>query len=118
MTWLLIAGGAPMVGIAIFGLVAIMAAARFAARPSEGNLPYIGALAAAVLCSIPAAVAADLATVSVRVSEGDFGTENLETIVLAGVGESLAPAIFGFSMLAVIALVCAVGLRRRAATAS
>lgn len=119
MTWLMIAGGAPMVGIVIFGLVAIVAAARFAARPTPGRMPYIGALAAAVFFSIPAAMAADFVAVTRAVSENPEwqSAENFKVIVLAGAGESLAPAILGFAVLAVIALVSAVGLRRLGATA-
>lgn len=114
MGWLMVAGGAPMIVIVLFGLVALFAAARFAYRPDRAQLPWLGGLCASVLFSIPAGVAADLAAVAVNVPNTPelADSPQLALIVLAGFGESMAPAILGFGLLSVVALVASVGLRR------
>lgn len=116
MSWLLKAGGAPSFVTVVFGLVALVAAARFAWRPEPGRLAYIGGLGLAVLFASLAGVAADLAAVAVNVAgnEAWASSPELPVIVLMGFGESMAPAILGFSVLSVVALVSAVGLRRMA----
>ena len=114
MGWLMVAGGAPMIVIVLFGLVALFAAARFAYRPDRAQLPWLVGLCLAVLFSIPAGVAADLAAVAVNVPNNPELAESpqLGLIVLVGFGESMAPAILGFGLLLVVALVATVGLRR------
>lgn len=114
MAWLMVAGGAPMVVIVLFGLLALLGAARFAWRPERGQLPWLGGLGAAVFFSALAGVAADLAAVGVNVSGNPelAGSDQLGLIVLAGVGESMAPAILGFGLLSLLSLVTSVGLRR------
>lgn len=114
MAWLMVAGGAPMVVIVVFGLVALFGAARFAWRPDRSQLPWLCGLGAAVFFSALAGVAADLAAVGINVSGNPelSGSDQLGLIVLAGVGESMAPAILGFGVLSLISLVSAVGLRR------
>lgn len=116
MTWLITAGGAPMVVIVLFGLVALLVAARFAWRPDRAQLPWLGGLSAAVFFSIPAGVAADLATVCTQVPANPelAGSDQLPLIVMVGFGESMAPAILGFGVLSLVALVASVGLRRMA----
>ncbi len=112
--WLMTAGGAPSFVIVFFGLVALASAARFAWRPEPGRVGYLLALSAAVLFSSVAGVAAALASVAVHVAGNDEWAKSpdMPLIVLMGFGESMAPAILGFSLLSVIALVSSVGLRR------
>lgn len=116
MSWLMIAGGMPMVVIVVFGLVALVAAARFAWTPVVGRLGHIVALSVAVLFASLAGVAADLIMVTIRVPSNPEWAQSpdLHLILLAGLGESLAPAVLGFSVLSVTALVTAIGVRRLA----
>jgi hypothetical protein len=62
---------------------------------------------------VGAAIAADLSKVFsiVQVPEVAKSPE-LKLILLMGVSESLSPAVLGFSLLAVAALLCAYGERR------
>ena len=114
MMWLLKAGGAPSFVIVFFGLVALLSAIRFAWRPERGRLSYILGLSAAVLFSSVAGVGADLATVSKAVTENDewAHSPDLHLVLIAGVGESMAPLILGCATLTAIALVSSIGLRR------
>jgi len=114
MMWLMRAGGAPSFVIVFFGLVALLSAIRFAWRPERGRMPYILGLSAAVLFSSVAGVGAALATVSQAITQNDEWAHNpdLHLILIAGIGESMAPMILGCSILTAIALVSSVGLRR------
>jgi hypothetical protein len=115
MQWLIMAGGAPSYVIILFGLIAIAAAAGFAARPDTRKLPYIGALCAAVLFSTLCGVATDLVAVSHYIeANGEQLGDKLGQVLVVGVGESLAPAILGFAMLSIVALVGGIGFRRLA----
>ena len=114
MTWLMMAGGAPMIVIVVFGLVAVLASAHFAWRPRPEALYYIGALCLAVLFSIFAAVAGDLIEVCVSVAGNPdmSSSPQVGMILVEGLGESLSPAVLGFSVLSIVSLISAVGLRR------
>ena len=116
--WLIIAGGVPMLFVAVFGLVSIAAAARYAYAPGDGRFSHIAALCASVAFASLAGFAADLMTVAVTVSGTDEWSSagNLPVYVLAGFGESMAPLILGFSMVAGAAILTAIGLRRAPAT--
>jgi hypothetical protein len=63
-----------------------------------------------------AGVAKDMATVFTFVHhqlEGDDWSERLATrVILQGMSESMSPVIFGFSFVALVAFVCAIGCRR------
>ena len=110
-------GGAPMWAILFFGALDLLAALRFAHRPARAHLPVIGALALAVLFSIPCGVMADIAAVGSKVPARPEWADSpkIHLILLQGLAESMAPGILGFSVLSLVALLCAVGLRRQAA---
>ncbi len=111
--WFIMAGGFPMIVLLVVGAIALFGAARFAMTPIAGRLPYLGALALAVAATSIAGTCADLLTVSVKVPAApELAREDLPIILLVGFGESLTPAILGASIVAVIALLVAVGLRR------
>jgi hypothetical protein len=112
--WFILAGGFPMIVILIVGVIALVGAARFAMTPVARRLPYLGALALAVAATSFAGTCADLLTVSVKVPAHPemASNENLPLILLVGFGESLTPAILGAAIVAVVALLVAVGLRR------
>ncbi len=107
-------GGAPMWAILFFGLINLGAALRFAYRPARAQLPPIAALALAVLFSIACGVMADIAAVGSKVPARPEWANNprIHLILLQGLAESMAPGILGFSALSLVALLCAVGLRR------
>ena len=111
MGWF-VGGGFPMVFITVFGAVALLGAVRFALQPRSGRVAPVVAYGAAVALAALAGVAVDLSVVARVASSEEIASDLRARIVLAGVGESLAPAILGFSILAVVALVTAVGLRR------
>lgn len=114
--WFFVAGGFPMIFVLVFGLVALAAAARFAWRPEAGRLGHIAALCVSVLFASLAGVAAAVLAVSVKVPANPewANSPDLPLILLVGLGEALTPAVLGFSFVAVVALVTAVGLRRLA----
>jgi hypothetical protein len=112
--WFILAGGFPMIVILVVGAIALVGATRFAMTPIAGRLPFLGALAMAVAATSFAGMCADLLTVSVKVpSDPEMASSpDLPIILLVGLGESLTPAILGASIVAVVALLVAVGLRR------
>jgi hypothetical protein len=110
--WFILAGGFPMIVILVVGAIALVGAVRFALTPVAGRLPYLGALSLAVAATSFAGMCADLLTVSVKVPAMLTSSDDLAIILLVGFGESLTPAILGAAIVAVIALLVAVGLRR------
>ena len=111
-------GGAPMWAILFFGLIDLGAALRFAYRPARARLPPIIALSLAVLFSIPCGVMADIAAVGSKVPARPewASSPKIHLVLLQGLAESMAPGILGFSALSLVALLCAVGLRRVGST--
>lgn len=114
MSWLMTAGGAPMWFIAIFGVVALAVSARFVMCPNAQRLGLIRGLWLATLFSIGAGVTADLAAVMMHVAnKPEFANSpHVHLTVMTGIGESMAPAILGFSLLSLSAFLTAIGSRR------
>lgn len=113
MEWLIKAGGAPNLVILLFGFIAIGAAAGFAWRPETRKLPHLGALCAAVFFSTICGAATDFAAVSHYIeANGEALGSKFGTILVIGIGESLAPVILGFAFLSIVALIAAIGFRR------
>jgi hypothetical protein len=110
-------GGFPMFGIVGFGLAALAAAFLFAVRPRPGALGFISGMAGATLGLTFAGLAADLRAVCHNVpqavEQGTVTAGQAHWIVLQGISESMAPLIFGFTLLALTAFVCGIGQRRR-----
>jgi hypothetical protein len=109
MSWF-VAGGFPMVFIAVFGLLALAGAGRYAAV--GGPVAPVLAYAAAVGFASLAGVAVDVASTLRNVVPLEVEPEQMARMLLMGVGESLSPAIVGFAVLAVVSLLTAIGLRR------
>jgi hypothetical protein len=109
-------GGFPMFGIVGFGLVGLMVGFRFALRPRAGALGFIGGMCGATLGLTFAGLASDLRQVFTvvphMVEAGELKPDAAHLVVLQGISESMSPLIFGFTLLALTALVCGVGLRR------
>jgi hypothetical protein len=108
-----VAGGFPMVFVAVFGLVAIASSVRFALAPAPGGARAIVAYAAAVVFVSLAGTAFDLVAVARYVAREEPVGDQLTTILVVGGSEALSPVILGFSLVAVAMLATAVGLRRR-----
>jgi hypothetical protein len=110
------AGGAPMWAILVFGAMDLVLAILFAWRPERSRVPAIGALSLAVLFSVGSGVMADLAAVGTKVPNRPewANSPKVHLIILQGFAESMAPGVLGFSLLSLVAFVCAVGLRRMA----
>jgi hypothetical protein len=111
-------GGAPMWAILVLGLLDIGVAASFARGTQRHLLPVIAALGCAVLFSVAAGTLADLAAVGTKIpNTPQWATSpRIHLLILEGVAESMAPGILGFSILSIVSLECAVGLRRMRAT--
>ena len=110
-------GGFSMFGIVGFGLAGLVAAFLFARRPRAGALGFIGGMSGATLGLTFAGLASDLREVFTvvphLVETGALKPDAAHLVVLQGISESMSPLIFGFTLLALTALVCGVGLRRQ-----
>jgi hypothetical protein len=107
-------GGFPMWFLLAFGLATLAFAARFAHTPARRTLRTAFALAGATAFTSVTGVCADLAAVGHHAPgylEVHPGTTMVEAL-LQGVAESMSPAIVGFTMLSLAALVAALGLQR------
>ena len=114
MWTLIIEGGYPMWFLLLFGLAGLAAAIRYAQRPTRSGLHFVAGLAATTLMSICTGTAADLAAVGHKAPDYLRAHPNmsLAEVTLVGFGESLSPAVLGFSLLTMIALVVSFGLLR------
>jgi hypothetical protein len=110
------AGGWPMWVVLIYSLVALVAAALFAARPEEGKLAFIRAMSAATVFAVLGGVASCIGAVMANIPNNpEFQSHpQIHLIVMVGIGESCAPAILGFVMLSLVWVITAAGVRRLA----
>jgi hypothetical protein len=101
--------------ILVLGLLSLGLAASFAVRPAERKLNILRPLALATVLSILSAIPADLGTVMKRVPQLPEFTSSPDlrvALYTSGIGESMVPAILGFTILSLVWLVAAVGYRR------
>lgn len=105
-------GGFPMWFILGFGLVTLLTAFSYAMRPAVERERLVRWMGLATLFSVLCGTAGDLAAVARYVATTPMETGKMLAIVVEGVGESMSPAIFGFSMLSLAAAMIAVGKRR------
>ncbi len=108
------AGGLSMIFVLLFGAMTFGAAIWFMRRPDARYVGMIRALSVATVFSVLSGITSDLAAVFTKVP-GDPSwahSPDMPLIVMRGLGESLAPAILGFSLLSLAWLVTAVGVRR------
>ena len=109
-------GGFPILVVIGFGLATMVTAAMHAYRPTIRRADIVRALSAATVFSTLAAVAACVGAVMHHVPGNPQWAKSpdLPLIVMTGLGESMSPAIMGFSMLALAWMLCAIASRREA----
>ncbi|MSP17576.1 MAG: hypothetical protein EXR73_13385 [Myxococcales bacterium] len=104
--------------IALFGGIALVAAAAQQVRRYEARRErFVRLMSLATLAAIGSGTAADLAAVLIHVAEhpGWSHSPDRTLFLMVGLGESMAPAILGFALLAFVAVLAA-DARRGAAT--
>jgi len=107
-------GGFAMIFVIAFGLTALVAAVLFAVRPARRKLPFLRGMSHATLFAILSGICANLAAVGHHVPQRFAEDPRWYFAMILGVGESMAPGILGFTLLALTWLVGAVGERRLA----
>ena len=113
------AGGVPILGVVLFGIIGLVAAAAFARRPDPRSVETLKALSATQLFMTVAAVVSDFGSVMWKVPNDPqwAHSPDLRLIVMTGLGEASTPGILGFTVLAVVWLLIALGFHRLARTA-
>jgi hypothetical protein len=104
-------GGAAMFFIVGVGLLALGTAFWFAVRPSADQVGFLRWTSRALLFGTATAVLYDAATVFHVAAQTEDATTRAR-IVFQGMAESLGPGILGGVLLALVALLAAVGQRR------
>jgi hypothetical protein len=104
-------GGWSMFVILLCGLVALATAAYFAARPDARHEGFLKWMSRATLWSTLAGLSSDIATTLFQTVEIVEPNERAR-VVQEGFAESMSPCIVGFALLALVALLSAVGRRR------
>jgi hypothetical protein len=110
-------GGYSMWLILIFGGINLVSAILFAWRPEEGRLGFVRGMSTATVFVTLSGLAAGLGMTCYRVVAVKEW-HSYPDIVLAplqGIGETMSNGILGFSLLGVVWLVTAIGIRRLAA---
>jgi hypothetical protein len=115
-------GGFSMYFVLGFGFVSLGWAAWYAARGKKKALGFVYAMMAATLFSIGSGVMVDLGMVFKTLSgSSDVDERHQEVgrdvahradLLLEGLGESMAPGVMGFSLLALTSLLLAAGAAR------
>ncbi len=109
----LLAGGWLTWMVLILGGICLAIAALFARRPEAGRLPLLRALTWATVFAVLAGVAVNFtATLARAGSEESAASGSGMEMVLVGGAESLTPAVLGFTLLALVWMFVAIGMRR------
>jgi len=97
-----------------FSVLTLLSSARFAAGPSSLRLHAALALGGATLFTALTSIAADLASVGHHAPEylAQHAELSLATVLLQALAEAMSPAILGFTVLSLAALVLALGFYR------
>ena len=112
-------GGWPMWVLLAFGLANVVVAALYAARPARG-LGLVAGLSGTTLATTLMGVCMDLGAVGHHINERweQYVDYPPARAVMQGVAESMSPAIVGFAVLAMVALLVGVGRARESYLAS
>ncbi|MBI4817711.1 MAG: hypothetical protein HY791_15725 [Deltaproteobacteria bacterium] len=108
------AGGAPMIVLLGLGIVALVASIKFVSKPRAEAVRPLRALAKSIVYASIAGVATDLMAVFTQVPNHPEWSKSpeLHLIVMQGLGESMAPAVMGFTILNIVYVLIALGERR------
>ena len=96
------------------GVAALMIAFGLIASPDARRLGTVRALTWATLFAILSGVLANLIAVFHHIARDDEAVRAPNAWLFQGLGESLAPAVLGFTVLSITWLVVAVAVRRDA----
>jgi hypothetical protein len=112
-------GGFPMWFLLAFGGLTLICAARFAARPDSARLRLAAALGLTTLFATLTAICADFAAVGHHLPEylTHHPDVSFSTALMQGAAEAMSPAILGFTMLSLAALLLGLGFHREPPTA-
>ncbi len=105
-------GGFPILFILVFGVAALVSASRLVMRPRVEAARHLWMLIGGLACASVAGVCGDLYMATERINRSGASGELLARMVIVGFGESLWPAILGFSFAAAALVIGAVGVRR------
>jgi hypothetical protein len=109
-------GGWPMWFVLAFGLSALVTAAWYALQPSDRLRALAKGFGLTTALASIQAVAADIAAVGHNVpshwEQMKMTNELLPRLLLQGLAECMAPAILGFSMVTLVALLYGIGRAR------
>lgn len=113
MMQLFLEGGFPMWFILLFGGGSLGVAAKFAWKPKRETLPLLITITLATIFTAIMGVATDLAAVGHHVVEHwDKFSPEIVQVLLQGFAESMAPAIMGFGLVSLVALITVLGFYR------
>jgi hypothetical protein len=108
-------GGFAMFFLLAFGVATLVASAHYAWRVTRVALKVTLGLGAATAFATLTGIAVDLAAVGHGAVDymNRHHETSLASVVLQGVAESLAPAVLGFTLLSLAALITTLGLYRQ-----
>jgi len=106
------AGGYSMWVVLFVTIAALVAAIAFVARADLRKLALVRALTSAGVFAIVGGLSSNLAAVFYFAAHMDREGGPADRVVLQGLGESMGPAILGFTILALSWILVAVGTRR------
>ncbi len=107
------AGGYPIFLVLLFTVLLLFVAGRYALKPHPRGLALIRALTLTLVFSAVAGVATNIRATLYGVTNRWEMNPETPLAVMRGLGESLTPAVLGFTALSIAWLFVAVGERRR-----
>jgi hypothetical protein len=108
------AGGFSMWIVLALGLAALVLAFGLLRDPEPRRLGVVRALSRAETFAIAGGVASNLMAVFWHIAHDDAALRDPAPALFQGLGEAIAPAVLGFTMLSVAWLVVGVAVRRAA----
>ncbi len=109
-------GGWSMIFVLGFSAATLGLAIASAIKPRTSREPVLRSLTTGTVFAVLCGVAMNLAAVGSKVPQNPewAHSPDLALIVMTGISESLAPAVLGFSLLAIAWMIASVGARRLA----
>lgn len=106
-------GGYPMYFVVLFGGLGLATAVFAVFRPDSRRFEYVKWMMLATALAAINGTFADLGAVFHAVARfKEQGREDWSTLLFEGLGESMAPGIMGFALLALTAMTVAIAKRR------